>query len=141
MPYQTVDPIVVSSQIIGALQSLVARNLDPLETVAITVATIRAGQALNVIADTAEFGGTVRYFNPDLGQFIQHRLEQIIAGICEAHNARYELNYQAHYPPVVNDVKISNLVASVALKVVEMPSALVSNCQLMADDNNSRRNP
>lgn len=134
MPDQTIDSIVVVSQIITTLQSIVARNLDPLDTVAISVGKLEAGTAINAIADAAYFGGTVRYFNPDLGKLIRQRLEEIIAGVCQAHGATYTLNYSQNYPPVINDPTISSFVNSIALNVVESPEKVISDCQLMAAD-------
>lgn len=134
MPHQTVDSVVVSAQIINALQTIVARNLNPLEAAVVTVGELHAGTAMNVIADTADLRGTVRYFNPDLASVISQRLEQIIAGICQSHGATYELDYQHLYPPVVNDEKVTQLVQSVAETVVETPAGVVPECQTMGGE-------
>ncbi len=134
MPHQTVDSVVVSAQIVNALQTIVARNLNPLEAAVVTVGELHAGTAMNVIADTADLRGTVRYFNPDLASVISQRLEQIIAGICQSHGATYELDYQHLYPPVVNDEKVTQLVQSVAETVVETPAGVVPECQTMGGE-------
>ncbi len=88
MPHQTVDSVVVAAQIVNALQTIVARHVDPIESAVVTVGELHAGTALNVIADTARMSGTVRYFNPALAELIPQRVEQIIAGICQSQGAR-----------------------------------------------------
>lgn len=137
VPQQTVDSIVVSAQIVNALQTIVARNVNPLDSAVVTVGKLHAGTALNVIADTATMSGTVRYFNPALGELIPQRLEQIIAGICQSHGARYELDYFRLYPAVINDVEIAELVRSVALDVLETPMGVVPECQTMGGEDMS----
>lgn len=134
MPHQTVDSIVVSAQIVNALQTIVARNVDPIESAVVTVGTLHAGTAHNVIADTAQMSGTVRYFNPAMEGYLSKRIEQVIAGICQSQGASYELDYWHLYPPVINDAKIAELVRSVASDVVETPAGVVPECQIMASE-------
>ncbi|MBD2464122.1 amidohydrolase [Oscillatoria sp. FACHB-1407] len=137
MPHQTVDSIVVGAQIVSALQTIVARNLDPLKSGVVTVGKFHAGAALNVIADTAELSGTVRYFDPGLTDFFNQRFEEIIAGICQSYGARYELNYRKLYPPVINNEAITNLVTSVVENVIETPLGIVPECQTMGGEDMS----
>jgi amidohydrolase len=137
IPQQTIDAIVVASQVVNALQTIVARNVDPIESAVVTVGKFHAGSAVNVIADSAAIGGTVRYFNPNYAGFFQQRLEQIIGGICQAHGATFELDYQALYPPVINDGAIADLVRSVAESVVESPVGVTPACQTMGGEDMS----
>ena len=137
IPQQTIDSIVVASQVVNALQTIVARNIDPIESAVVTVGEFHAGTACNVIADTARMSGTVRYFNPNYGDYFAQRLEQVIAGICQSHGARYELDYQKLYPPVINDGTIADLVRSVAETVIESPLGIVPNCQTMGGEDMS----
>jgi amidohydrolase len=137
MPDQTVDSIVVGAQIINALQTIVSRNLNPLDAAVVTVGKFNAGKALNVIADTANLSGTVRYFNPKLENFIDQRIEEIVKGICLSHGAKYHLDYWKLYPPVINDHTMSELVRSVALDVVETPLGIVPECQTMGGEDMS----
>ena len=137
MPDQTVDSIVVASQIVNALQTIVSRNVNPLDSAVVTVGEFHAGTALNVIADTARMSGTIRYFNPELETLIGKRLEAIIAGVCQMHNAQYELNHWQLYPPTVNDRAIAELVRSVAAEVVETPVGVVPKCQTMGGEDMS----
>ncbi len=134
IPQQTIDAIVVTAQIVNALQTIVARNIDPLKSAVVTVGEFKAGTAVNVIADSAYLSGTVRYFEEAYGALIPERIEQVIAGICAAHGASYELDYVRLYPPVVNDEAIAHLVRSVALSVVETPAGIVPECQTMGGE-------
>ena len=137
MPHQTVDSIMVGSQIVNALQTVVSRNVNPLEAAVVTVGEFHGGTALNVIADTSRMSGTVRYFNPALESQIPERIEAIIKGICQSHGAEYELDYWQLYPPVINDRAIAELVRSVATEVVETPVGVVPECQTMGGEDMS----
>jgi len=134
IPQQTVDAVVVGAQIVNALQTVVSRNVDPMKSAVLTVGEFKAGTAVNVIADSAYLSGTVRYFDSDYGSLIPERLEQIIAGVCAAHGASYDLDYCKLYPPVINDSAIAELVRSVALSVVETPAGVVPECQTMGGE-------
>jgi amidohydrolase len=137
MPHQTVDSIVLASQIVTALQTIVSRNVNPIDSAVVTVGQFNAGTAKNVIADTASLAGTVRYFNPNLADFFHQRIESIVAGICAAYGATYKLDYLKFYPPVINDEKITELVRSVAVDIVETPLGVVPECQTMGGEDMS----
>ncbi len=137
IPHQTVDSIVVAAQIVNALQTIVSRNVNPIDSAVVTVGELHAGTAVNVIADTARMGGTVRYFNPDLAGFFKERIQQIIGGICQSHGANYDLDYIHLYPPVINDAGIAALVRSVAEAVIETPIGIVPECQTMGGEDMS----
>jgi len=137
MPHQTVDSVVVAAQVVNALQTIVARNVDPLESAVVTVGELHAGTALNVIAGTARLSGTVRYFNPSFEGYFGQRIEQIVAGICQSHGAKYDLEYWRLYPPVINDAGMAELVGSVAAGVIETPVGIVPECQTMGGEDMS----
>jgi amidohydrolase len=137
LPHQTVDSIVVGAQVVNALQTIVARQVDPLKAGVVTVGEFHAGRAHNVIADSAQLSGTVRYFDPALKSFFKQRIEQIVAGICQSQGATYTLNYQELYPPVINNAKIAQLVREVAETVIETPAGIVPECQTMGGEDMS----
>ncbi|WP_416666150.1 M20 metallopeptidase family protein [Egbenema bharatensis] len=137
MPHQTVDSIVVSAQIVNALQTIVSRNVDPLKSAVVTIGSLHAGHAHNVIAASAELKGTVRYFDPNLSNFFDQRLEQVIAGVCQSYGASYDFEYRKLYPPVINDAQIAELVRSVAESVIETPAGVVPECQTMGGEDMS----
>lgn len=137
IPQQTVDSIVVAAQIVNALQTVVSRNIDPLESAVVTVGEFHAGTACNVIADTAHLSGTVRYFHPQFDGWFPEKLEQIIDGICKSFGASYTFDYTQLYPPVINDDRMANFVRSIAEKVIETPLGIVPNCQTMGGEDMS----
>jgi amidohydrolase len=137
IPQQTVDSIVVAAQIVNALQTIVSRNVNPLDAAVVTVGELHTGTRLNVIADTARMSGTVRYFNPDFAGFFQQRIDQIIAGVCQSHGAKYDLDYISFYPPVINNADITELVRSVAVEVIETPMGIVPECQTLGGEDMS----
>lgn len=137
MPHQTVDAIVVAAQVVNSLQTLVARNLDPLESGVVSIGKFQAGKAANVIADQAHLSGTVRYFKPSLASLFPERLEQIIAGVCQSQGATYSLDYRHIYPAVINHPKITHLVKQAAQAVVETDLAIVPDCRTMGGEDMS----
>ncbi|TFI51646.1 amidohydrolase [Mastigocladus laminosus UU774] len=137
MPHQTVDSVVVAAQIVNALQTIVARNVNPIDSAVVTVGELHAGTKCNVIADTARMSGTVRYFNPSLQGFFSQKIEQIIAGICQSFGANYDFESCKLYPPTINDTGMAELVRSVAEEVVETPVGIVPECQTMGGEDMS----
>jgi amidohydrolase len=137
IPHQTVDSVVVAAQVVTALQTIVSRNVNPIDSAVVTVGALHAGTAHNVIADTATLKGSVRYFNPSYQGFFSQRITQVIAGICESHGARYDLQYQELYPATINNAAMAELVRSVALEVVETPLGIVPECQTMGSEDMS----
>ncbi len=137
IPQHTVDSVVVGAQIVNALQSIVSRNINPLESAVVTIGEFKAGTALNVIADTAILRGTVRYFNPQFTGFFEQRMEQMIAGICQGYGATYDFNYWQLYPALINNEKMAELVHAVALEVIETPLGIAPECQTMGGEDMS----
>lgn len=137
MPHQTVDALVVSAQIVTALQTIVARNIDPLQSAVVTVGELKAGTAFNVIADSAYFRGTVRYFDPKFAGYFSQRLETLVKGICQAQGADYHWHYEEIYPPVVNDRRLVELVRNAAADVMVNADALIPDYQTLAGEDMS----
>ena len=137
LPHQTIDSVVVAAQIVNALQTIVARNVNPLDSAVVTIGELHAGTRMNVIADTARMSGSVRYFNGQLAEFFKQRITEIIRGICESHGANYELQYTHLYPPVINDGGMAQLVRKVAEQLVETPENIISECQIMGSEDMS----
>ena len=137
MPHQTIDSIVVAAQIVNALQTIVSRNVDPIDSAVVTVGELHAGTKVNIIPDTARMSGTIRYFKPDLKGFFKKRIEQIIAGICQSFGASYDLEYWELYPPTINDAGMAEFVRSQAEQVIETPLGVVPECQTMGGEDMS----
>jgi amidohydrolase len=124
MPQQTVDAIVAASQVVTALQSVVSRNVSPLDSVVVTVGKFIAGTAFNVIADAATLRGTVRTFNKKTHEKIPAIIERVIRGTCEAMGATYRLDYKRQTLPLVNNEGMCEMVAGCASEVVGAESIL-----------------
>lgn len=117
-PQVSIDPIVIGAQLVTALQTLVAREIDPTEEAVVTVGTFQAGKAFNVIPDTAEMGGTVRTFNARNRDHLERRIGELATGIATAMGGTVEYVYTRGYPATVNDPAMTALVREELAKVV-----------------------
>jgi amidohydrolase len=97
-PQATIDPVVAASHIVTALQSIVNRNIDPLDPAVLTVATIHGGTAHNVIPAEVELGGTIRSFRPEVRETLVARLREVAESVCHALGARAEVHVGFGYP-------------------------------------------
>ncbi|MDW7659544.1 MAG: amidohydrolase, partial [Bacillota bacterium] len=103
-PHLTVDPIVISAQVIGALQTLASRRIKPGTPFVLTIGTIKGGVRRSVIANSVDMTGTVRSNDEDmLQEFIPAEMERLINGITQASGAAYTFNYAVDVPPVINN--------------------------------------
>lgn len=118
MPEQTVDAVLVASQVVVALQTIVSRNTSPLESAVVSVGSFHAGTTHNVIAGSARLTGTVRAFTVEACETLPKRIERVVAGVCEAMGATYALHYRQDTPPTINDAASAELVRDAALEVV-----------------------
>ncbi|WP_010093706.1 M20 metallopeptidase family protein [Ornithinibacillus scapharcae] len=119
-PHETKDSIVIGAQLISQLQQITSRRIDPLETVVLTIGIFEAGNAFNVIADTAKLVGTVRYLNTDIQDQVIEEMEKIIKGVCIANECTYSFDYIKGYPPVINHAKEVELVLHEARKIPDV---------------------
>jgi len=117
-PHQAVDPVLVAGEIIVALQSIVSRTVDPLESVVVGVSQVHAGSANNVIPDEAKLSGTVRTFSVEMQDHIEARMKRVIDGICQAHGATADFFFERRYPPTVNHEAETKTAAAVAAELV-----------------------
>jgi len=117
-PQGTVDAVIVASYLIQALQTIVSRNTNPLESTVITVGQINGGDNFNIIADKIILRGTARAYSEKNRNLIKKRMRQICKGIGNAFGATIKLNYKDGYPPVINNQHITNNVKNAAYKIV-----------------------
>jgi len=101
-PHKCIDSVLVGAQLINALQSIVSRSVDPLESAVISICQFDAGNARNVIPQTAELKGTVRTLNSDVRKLVEKRVREVVAGIAQISGAKIELEYTHGYPVTVN---------------------------------------
>lgn len=116
-PQQSVDPLLVGAHIVTALQGIVARNVDPLESAVLSVTIFRAGDTDNVIPQTAQLAGTVRTFKPHIQDLVEQRMDTVAASIATGFGATAKLNFHRGYPVLVNEPNATAFAASVAAQV------------------------
>ena len=110
IPQQTIDPIVVASHVVLALQTTVSRNINPLQPAVVTVGRVWAGNAFNVIPNEAEIEGTVRSFDPIVRDTLERRCREIIEDLPRVFGATAQFEYLRGYPATVNDARVTELV-------------------------------
>ena len=104
MPDQCIDPIIIASQVVSALQTIPSRNTHPVDSLVISVTKIHAGDAYNVIPDSVQMHGTVRTFQPETRKEIPSSMLRVTEGVCAAYGGTCELNYMSGYPATINSV-------------------------------------
>ncbi|MGA7073933.1 M20 aminoacylase family protein [Bradyrhizobium sp.] len=126
-PHLSIDSVMVGAQLITALQSIVARSVDPLESAVISICEFHAGNARNVIPQTAELKGTVRTLTPEVRALVGKRVREVVEGVARLTGARIDLEYVPGYPVVVNHAAQTDFAIGVAKEiagtgnVAEMP--------------------
>ena len=118
MPHQTIDPIVVGSQVVQSLQAIVSRNANPVDAAVITVTQFHAGDAINVIPGGALLRGTARAFRPAVQDLIEEAIRRVCSGVAAAHGARITVRYERRYPPTINTPAEADLAANVMREIV-----------------------
>jgi amidohydrolase len=101
-PHRTIDPIVAASGIVQAIQSIVARNVDPLHGAVVSVTTIKAGEAFNVIPQRAKLTGTARSLDPLVRDLLERRLKEVSQNVAAAFGATAHFSYSRNYPVTMN---------------------------------------
>lgn len=117
-PDNGVDAIAISSQVITALQTIVSRNVSPLDAAVVTIGTIKGGDRYNVIAEEVHLEGTVRTVNPETQEKMPQRIEAIAGGIARGMGGDCQMKYIRGYPPLMNDPGLTKKVLSTLAKVV-----------------------
>jgi amidohydrolase len=117
-PNKCLDPVLAGAQLVNALQSIVGRNVDPLESAVISMCQFHAGTAVNIIPQTAELAGTVRTLRPHVRDLIEKRMNEVVDGVAALSGTKIKLNYQRGYPVLVNHAAQTDIAARVATEVV-----------------------
>ncbi|WP_198088528.1 M20 aminoacylase family protein [Variovorax sp. E3] len=114
-PHETVDPVVAAAHLITALQTIVARNVDPLDMGVVTVGSIHGGEASNVIPGSVALKLTARSFKPEVRALLQRRIPALAKAQAESFGAVAEVDYRLGFPPVVNHEAETAFAREVAL--------------------------
>ncbi len=116
-PESGIDPVITASHIAIALQTIVSRNVRPIDTAVVSVTQIHAGAAYNVIPESAVIRGTARCFSRETMKLIEDNMRRIATGIADAFGATAELDFRALFPPLVNDETETRFIADVAAEL------------------------
>ncbi len=113
-PHLGVDTVLVGAQIVNQIQSIVARNVDPLEAAVISICVFQAGQTDNVIPQHAKLRGTIRSLSHQVREFLQKRLREVVEGTAQLYGAKADVTFSTGYPVLVNEEGRTAFAAAVA---------------------------
>jgi len=133
-PHKAIDPVVIGAHCIVALQTLVAREVDPFSPVVLTVGSLHGGTVSNVIPEEAYFLATIRTTTEETRQLMAERIPQICQGIAETFRATADTQYTFGYPPLVNDEEGAALVREVATEVVGAERVMTAEAGMGGED-------
>ncbi len=133
-PHLCVDAVLIASQIVVALQSIVARNVNPRQTAVVTVGAIHAGTAFNVIADTAELTGTIRTFDTVTRENVVRRMTEVVESTARALGGSAAIEVEAISPATVNDAQSAQLVREMAIELLGAEHVTADQFTMTAED-------
>lgn len=133
-PHQTVDVVAVGASIVNELHRIVSRELNPLESAVITIATFHAGTKHNIISPRATLQGTIRTLNPDTQEFIHRRIREVATHTAEAHRAQAEVTIKKLYPVTINDDRMADFARSVAQTIIPAENIVQGNPIMGSED-------
>jgi hippurate hydrolase len=118
MPHLGIDPVFIGIQIVNGLQGIITRVKKPIDSAVLSVTMIRAGEAVNVIPESAKISGTVRTFKDDVTALVEREMKRIVEMTCAAHGAEGKFTFKWNYPPTVNDAVEAEFAATVMDDIV-----------------------
>lgn len=133
-PHMCIDPIVIASHIVVALQTVVARNLSPFDNAVLTVGMIQGGTAFNIIPQEARLKGTVRTFDKEVRNRVPHLMKSIVESTAKAYGGSAVLDLVHVIPATVNNKEMAAMVTEVAKEVVGAKNVLVTNPSMGGED-------
>lgn len=134
LPDQTIDPVTAAAAIIQSLQSIVSREVGPMQAAVLSVTKLQAGSSFNAIPDQVELGGTVRYFDPQVQHLVQRRLDALASGIAQAYGCTAKLHYRRLFPATVNAPAQTALCRQVLNDLVGAANVISDPQPLMASE-------
>lgn len=134
MPHETVDAVVIGSEIVLAWQMIVSRNVDPVQPAVISVGAFHAGTINNIIAEQAVLKASIRSLNFEMRDYLVQRMREVAEGICQAHGARAELTFRPGVPATINSAGGVRLMDRVATTVVGAANVAQITPMMVAED-------
>jgi len=134
MPHLTHDPIVIAAHIVTQLQSIISRMVNPLEPAVISIGKITAGEGYNIIPETAEIQGTVRYFKEEVQKEIMDRLERLVQGTCASFGGKGTLKYVKGDPAVINHPEMNRIVEEVGREILNVENVVPAPISMAGED-------
>jgi amidohydrolase len=110
MPHQGTDSVLAASHLVCALQSIVSRNVDPVEAAVVSVTQMQAGHAHNVIADRCTIRGAARWFSGHVGDLVERRIVEISTAVAGGFGCEAQIRYERRYPATINDPAVARFV-------------------------------
>ncbi|CAM5192598.1 Amidohydrolase OS=Ureibacillus acetophenoni OX=614649 GN=SAMN05877842_1018 PE=4 SV=1 [Ureibacillus acetophenoni] len=133
-PHHSVDAILIASQFVTQLQSIVSRRVNPLKSAVVSVGHFEAINPFNVIAGEVKLAGTVRTFEEDIRTLIENEIELLLKSVCDGAHATYEYKFTRGYPPVVNHPEETEFLASVASQIHEVQDVIECDPFMIGED-------
>ena len=134
MPHNAIDPVPVACQLVQAFQTIISRNIKPIDAGVISVTMIHAGEATNVIANTCELQGTVRTFSLDVLDLIEQRMKQITEHLCAAFAMTCDFEFKRNSPPTVNSAAEAEFARRVMAGIVGADKVTAQEPTMGAED-------
>jgi amidohydrolase len=133
-PHVTRDPILAAGHVITQVQSIVSRNVNPLDSAVVSFGAVHGGRAYNVIPDEVELNGTVRSLNPEVREQLRSRIEQITRGVVTSLGLDYQYEFEYGYPVLINDPRMSGLVVSTCSRAIGKENVVILPPSMGAED-------
>jgi len=133
-PHYAVDPVYIASEIVVALQTIASRRVDPLGSVVVSTTVLRAGNAGNVIPESAEMIGSARAFTTELQDEIEGSIRRIAEGVAQAHGATAEVEYTRGYPPTINHSAETEIARQAAIRTAGAENVGAGGLPMMASE-------
>jgi amidohydrolase len=134
LPHNGIDPVPIACQMVQAFQTIISRNMKPIDAGVISVTMIHAGEATNVVPDSCELQGTVRTFTTEVLDMIEKRMKQVAEHVCAAHDAQCEFEFERNYPPTINHPREAEFARKVMASIVGESNVDVQEPSMGAED-------
>lgn len=118
MPQQSRDPLVIASALVGSLQTILSRNIAPLDSCVLSVTQLHAGSAYNVVPDTATLAGTIRYFKDEVCELAESRMRELCEGFAKAYGVEIHVDLRNIFDVLVNNADLSDAYLEAAADIV-----------------------